>query len=208
MHWEKYIFGLVAIIILSGCTLRQKSSRYSNLRIIQSSRSGDKLRELTTVDFRPGISTNEYKIKLDPEQTFQKIIGFGGSFTESSAHVLDQLSSTKRQEVINAYFAPDGAAYSLTRTHINSCDFSLSSYSYAPIPGDVELKHFSIKEDLNDLIPLIKSAQDIPGAKFKIIASPWTAPPWMKDNKAWFGGSLLTEYYPVWADFFVKYITS
>ena len=41
---------------------------------------------------------------------------------------------------------------------------------------------------------------------FKILASPWTAPPWMKDNKDWRGGKLLPEYYETWALFFSKYI--
>ncbi len=34
----------------------------------------------------------------------QTIVGFGGSFTESSSHVLKQLSAGKRHSVINAYF--------------------------------------------------------------------------------------------------------
>jgi glucosylceramidase len=41
---------------------------------------------------------------------------------------------------------------------------------------------------------------------FRIIASPWTAPPWMKDNKDWRGGKLLPEYNDTWALFFSKYI--
>jgi glucosylceramidase len=41
---------------------------------------------------------------------------------------------------------------------------------------------------------------------FKIIASPWTAPPWMKDNNDWRGGKLLPEYYDSWALFFSRYI--
>ena len=41
---------------------------------------------------------------------------------------------------------------------MNSCDFSLSNYSYAPVEGDKELEHFSIEEDRDDIIPMIKEA--------------------------------------------------
>ena len=74
---------------------------------------------------------------------------------------------------------------------MNSCDFSLDHYSYAPTEGDTDLVNFSIKEDLDDIIPLIKDAQNVSKNGFKIVASPWTAPPWMKDNNDWYGGKLL-----------------
>ena len=97
-------------------------------------------------------------------------------------HYLNKLSSANRDKILQAYFGEDGAKYSLTRTHINSCDFSLSNYAYAMKPGDKNLDSFSIEPDRNDLIPMIKAAMKISKEGFKIIASPWTAPPWMKDN--------------------------
>jgi glucosylceramidase len=89
---------------------------------------------------------------------------------------------------------------------MNSCDFSLSNYSYAPHKGDKKLEHFSIAEDKDDIIPMIKDAMEISEEGFKIISSPWTAPPWMKDNNDWRGGKLLPEYYDTWALFFSKYL--
>jgi glucosylceramidase len=53
---------------------------------------------------------------------------------------------------------------------------------------------------------MILEAKSISKDGFKIIASPWTAPPWMKDNKKWVGGKLLPEYYDTWALYFSKYI--
>jgi len=53
---------------------------------------------------------------------------------------------------------------------------------------------------------MIKEAMDISSDGFKIISSPWTAPPWMKDNKDWVGGKLLPKYNDTWALFFSKYI--
>lgn len=179
---------------------------YSKARIIQTSKVGDHLKEIGNVKLLPSFENNSSVIKLIPDQKYQKIVGIGGSFTESSAYALNQLSKEKRSEVIKAYFSPSAASYSLTRTHINSCDFSLSNYAYAPVADDTLLEHFSLKEDMADLIPLIKDAMMLEGASFKIIASPWTAPPWMKDNNAWNGGALKAEYYPAWALYFSKYI--
>src|SRR5690606_34505812 len=116
------------------------------------------------------------------------------------------LSLANRNKILKAYFSEEGANYTLTRTHINSCDFSLSNYAYANVAGDKSLEHFSIDEDKADLIPMIKEAKKNSKEGFKIIASPWTAPPWMKDNNDWRGGKLLPEYRETWALYFSKYI--
>ena len=40
----------------------------------------------------------------------------------------------------------------------------------------------------------------------KIIASPWSAPPWMKSNGSYVAGRLKPESYSAYARYFVKYI--
>ncbi len=172
------------------------------VEVFETSAKGNKLTKITT------FITQENKaiIKLNPEQTFQTISGFGGAFTESSAYLLNKLSKKNRDTILQAYFAKNGARYSLTRTHMNSCDFSLTNYSYTPVEDDVRLEHFTIEEDKNDLIPMIKDAMAVSDDGFKIFASPWSAAPWMKDNNSWVGGKLLPKYYDTWALFFSKYI--
>jgi glucosylceramidase len=170
--------------------------------VLETSKSGNKLANIATVEAR----RDALKIELFPDKKFQTITGFGGSFTESSAYLLNKLSQANRDLVLEAYFGESGAKYSLTRTHINSCDFSLSNYSYAPTAGDIALDNFSIEEDREHIIPMIKDAMALSKDGFKIIASPWTAPPWMKDNNDWVGGKLLPEYYDTWALYFSKYI--
>ena len=152
--------------------------------------------------------TERCTIVIWPDVTYQTITGFGGSFTEASAFLLSKLSKKSRENIIEAYFGSSGSRYSLTRTHINSCDFALGNYSYAPVNGDKNLDHFSIERDLQVLFPMIKHAKDISENGFKIIASPWTAPPWMKDNNDWCGGKLLPEYYKSWALYFSKYLSA
>jgi glucosylceramidase len=170
--------------------------------VYETSAGGNKLTKVSGFT----LEKNSSIIKLDPQQKLQTITGFGGSFTEASAYLLNRLSKDRRDTIIQAYFSEEGANYSLTRTHMNSCDFSLSQYSYSPVEDDVNLKYFTIKEDKQDLIPMIKDAMNASKDGFKILASPWTAAPWMKDNNSWLGGKLLPKYYDTWALFFSKYI--
>jgi glucosylceramidase len=201
---ESLFPGLVGLVCIASSACSGGADRTA--RIVQTSRAGDRVAEKEPVAFILENLPHLPVIRLDPETRFQEIAGFGGSFTESSAHVLSGLSKEKRDEVLRAYFSPEEAAYSLTRTHMGSCDFSLSNYTYANTPGDIDLSDFSIEEDRGDLIPLIRDAAAVEGADFRIVASPWTAPPWMKDNDAWNGGALLPRYYDTWALFFCKYI--
>ena len=190
------ILSLFVMLVFSSC------QKQLAVKVYETSASGNKLTLMTEFSAKGKASS----IKILPGQTFQTITGFGGSFTESSAYLLNKMSKEKRDQILEAYFGDNGAKYSLTRTHMNSCDFSLGHYSYAPVEGDKELNHFSVEEDKADIIPMIKDAMAVSKDGFKIISSPWTAPPWMKDNKSWLGGKLLPEYYNTWALFFSKYI--
>ena len=180
-----------------------KVTKNLKVEVYETSSQGNALKKITAFS----LNKNPVVINLDPEEKFQTITGFGGAFTESSAHLLYQLSAANRKKIMDAYFSEEGANYSLTRTHINSCDFSLKQYAYAMVDGDKNLDNFSIEEDKkNNLIPMILEAKSISKDGFNIIASPWTAPPWMKDNKKWVGGKLLPEYNNTWALYFSKYI--
>ncbi len=171
-------------------------------KVIETSEAGNKMKVIDSfVSAQKSVT-----ISLDPSKTYQTITGIGGSFTESSAYLLNKLSPQNRELILEAYFGESGAQYSLTRTHINSCDFSLSNYAYVSDPEDKSLESFDIAHDKEDIIPMILDAQNISKEGFKIIASPWTAPPFMKDNNKWVGGKLKPEFYSTWALYFSKYI--
>jgi glucosylceramidase len=148
-------------------------------------------------------------ISCDAGRPLQEIEGFGGALTESSAWVLDQLSAEQRSEVLRRYYDPkEGIGYTLARTHINSCDFSLGTWALDPVAGDTALAHFSLDPMRRWVLPLIHEAQSIAGAaNFHLLASPWSPPSWMKTNgKMTFGGSLRPEYRQAWADYMVRFI--
>ncbi|AJR02906.1 glycoside hydrolase family 30 protein [Siansivirga zeaxanthinifaciens] len=195
---KTYVYYLLVIAVM-GCS---ETKKQMDFEVFETSANGNKLSKISTFEILKVSAT----ITLLPEQTYQTITGFGGAFTEASAYLLNKLSKANRDTILKAYFAKDGARYSLTRTHMNSCDFSLSQYSYSPVEDDVNLEHFTIEADKDDLIPMIKDAMAFSEDGFKIFASPWTAAPWMKDNNHWVGGKLLPKYYNTWALFFSKYI--
>ncbi len=146
--------------------------------------------------------------RIDASVRFQEIIGFGGTLTESSAWVLAQLPPERRLEVIRRYYDPaDGIGYTLARTHLNSCDFSLSIWSLTETPGDYELHDFTLAPMRRWLMPLLHDAANTAGAgRFKLVVSPWSPPAWMKTNGQMDGGgSLRGEYAPAWARCYVKF---
>ncbi|MGZ8223046.1 MAG: glycoside hydrolase family 30 protein [Methylobacter sp.] len=167
-----------------------------------------RLSELAPIAFESATNFSDPSVFIDTAVKFQEIQGFGGAFTEAAAVTLDKIPSHLRQEILQAYFSPDtGNAYTLCRTHINSCDFSLGNYAYTEVDGDVDLKHFSIEHDRQSLIPMIREAIDVSGGKLKLFASPWSPPAWMKTNGMMNnGGKLKPEYRQAWADYYVRYI--
>ena len=167
-----------------------------------------RLSEMAPTKFVSATELLGPSVFIDTEIMFQEFQGFGGAFTEAAAATLDKMPFQLRQEILQAYFLPDrGNGYTLCRTHINSCDFSLGNYAYAEVQGDVELKHFSIDRDRQSLIPMILQAIKMSGDKLRLFASPWSPPAWMKTNGMMnLGGKLKPEFRQAWANYYVRYI--
>lgn len=147
-------------------------------------------------------------INLYPEYKRQTFRGFGGAFTEAAGYVYSQWSENKKQEFIKAYFSDEGLGYTYGRTHMDSCDFSLDSYSALNDPNDTQLNSFNLCQDEKYIIPLINDAQK-EQSQLQIMLSPWSPPAFMKtNNNRCGGGKLKPEYYDLWANYLCKYITA
>ena len=209
----------------------------ASTEVIVTSEGGDKLSLADNVTFADGQASGT-AIVVDPGIRKQTMVGVGSSFTESSAFVLGHLDAKIRQKVMADVYGEDGANFSLARTVIGATDFAVTGkYSYAPVAGDANLESFSIEVDSDgfrtdeypgiqderfDVLPMIKEALAIKAeqqdAEFRIIASAWTAPPWMKDIEDWYikgtpennyhgtGGSLKDEYVATYADYLIRYL--
>ncbi len=152
---------------------------------------------------------NEITVFVDPSKTFQTYMGIGGAITDAAAETFYKLPENKRKELLNAYYSStNGIGYTIARTNINSCDFSSDMYTYV-IENDKSLNSFSIEHDKKYKIPFLKEANTAASNKLTIFASPWSPPSWMKDNNDMLhGGKLKKEFYPTWADYFIKFIES
>lgn len=170
--------------------------------------TGQRLSETEPTGFEPATDATEPSLFIDVALQFQEIIGFGGAFTEAAAVTFDKMPPLLRKEILDAYFSPEkGHGYSVCRTHINSCDFSVGNYAYTEVDGDAELKHFNIDRDRLSLIPMIREAMNLSGGKLKLLASPWSPPAWMKTNaKMNGGGKLRPEYREAWAHYYARFI--
>ena len=142
---KSFNYYLYTLLFLGMLSCNEHKDQLA-VEVYETSANGNKLQRIREFS----AAKEAVSIKLMPDEKFQTITGFGGSFTEASAYLLNQVSKENRDKVLEAYFGEDGARYSLTRTHMNSCDFSLSNYSYAAVEGDIALENFSIDEDRDD----------------------------------------------------------
>ena len=147
-------------------------------------------------------------IKIDASKKLQSVEGFGFTLTQGSAVAIMQLEESQRQRLLEELFGDSGLNISMLRIGVGATDLSTNVYSYDEHDGDVAMKRFSLDgPDRQTLLPLMKQIQTIQ-PDIKWMASPWTAPTWMKSNDGWIGGKLKPEFYPAYARYLVKYLQS
>ena len=149
-------------------------------------------------------------IIVNSSESFQTVDGFGFSLTGGSAQVINQLRPSKKKELLQELFGFTEKAISISylRVSMGASDLDEATFSYDDMPSDktdTNLSHFTLAPDQKNLIPLLKEILII-NPKIKILASPWSAPVWMKDKQSTIGGSLQPKFYGVYAKYFVKYI--
>jgi glucosylceramidase len=173
---------------------------------VRSSSGGDQLKTQTTAFHAAGTAA-AVTINVNPSQTYQTMMGFGGSFTDAGAYSLNFLSAADRATVVKAYFGPSGANYSVCRSQMGASDFSYMLYNYDDVAGDFTLSHFNLSRDSTFILPWIKDAM-AQNPNLKIFGSPWSAPGWMKTNGNMdHCGTLKTDAptQTAWSLYFVKY---
>ncbi|MBV1850564.1 discoidin domain-containing protein [Catellatospora tritici] len=170
------------------------------------------LREQAAVPFRTGASDLP-TIVVDPLRSYQAMDGFGASITDSSATVLSGLSPAARQDALRRLFDPvAGIGVSFLRQPIGSSDFTAAAqhYTYDDVPAgatDFDLVHFSIAHDEARILPLLRQARRL-NPRLTILATPWSAPAWMKTSGSLVGGQLKDDpaIYRAYARYLVKFV--
>jgi len=183
---------------------------------------------LTTDDGRNGLTPqrpltfghdgpyNPLTIAVDERHIYQRIDGFGGSMTDTSAWLIyTQTPPATRDAVMRRLFDPGaGIGLSFLRQPIGASDFTHDErpYSYDDLPAgqtDPQLRRFSIAHDDAYIIPALQQALRLNPA-LKMMATPWSPPGWMKANGLMTDnhglGPLLPGSYAPLARYFVRFI--
>ncbi len=137
------------------------------------------------------INSNSYQnIQIDESQTYQTVDGFGYTLTGGSVEVINSLTAARKQELLQELFGSNANSISISYLRLSI--------------GASDLNSSSLEKD-RPLIDLLKQILAI-NPNIKIMATPWSAPLWMKDNGSSVGGSLKEEYFGVYAQYMVVII--
>uniref|UniRef100_A0A0N5B0T6 Glucosylceramidase n=1 Tax=Syphacia muris TaxID=451379 RepID=A0A0N5B0T6_9BILA len=127
---------------------------------------------------RTNTIKNEILIKVNSQQIYQKIIGFGGTFS---------------------------LAYTLGNVPIGSNLFSTAVYSYDEFVDDFNLRGFNLtEEDFELKIPYVKDALRLSNDKLKLFATPWSPPQWMLESNHDRQLRNDTKYYTAYAKYLLR----
>jgi glucosylceramidase len=155
----------------------------------------------------PILSAN---IDIDPSIQFQEIVGFGAAITDASAWLIqNKMNADQRTSLMQEMFGgTPGLGLNFTRLTIGASDFSRTHYSFDDVPvgqTDPTLSHFSISPNRAEVLPLVKSAMAL-NPNLRVMASPWSAPGWMKTTDSLIKGSLRPEAYEAFSEYMLRYI--
>lgn len=164
----RYISFVLFVTALEACEVRK--AQYGNICVCNSTYcdtiqlgkvNAGTIKIFLTSNDTPGFNVREVKfsgakqpgvttINVNAKVTYQKILGFGGAFTDSTGHNIKLLPEGAQKKLMEAYFADDGIEYSMQRVPLGGADFSPSFYTLDEHDNDMELKYFALhEEDLN-----------------------------------------------------------
>ena len=159
------------------------------------------------------------RIEVDPGQEFQSMIGFGAALTDASAWLLHTaLGDSGRTALLEELFGRDstegsaGIGLSFARVTIGASDFSRSHYSLDDLPAglpagtrDDSLAHYSFAPMRDDVVPMLLRARALNPA-LTVMATPWSAPAWMKSTHSLVQGTLRPDAYPAFAAYLQRVV--
>jgi len=172
--------------------------------------SGDRsqmLSEQAPLRFAVDASLERPVLALDVAQRFQHMVGFGAAITDASAWLIQtRLTPPQRAALMQELFGRDagGLGFSFTRITIGASDFSLNHYSLADV-ADPTLQDFSTRRMEESVFPTVRQALAL-NPDLEVMATPWSAPGWMKTSGSMIQGELKPEFYAVYADYLQHYI--
>lgn len=205
--------ALAGVLLLGGCSdpthfpARVKESRPP----VQGwMTTADHSRLLAPIEVRLGDEgPAALEILVDPSQRHQRMVGFGAALTDAAAGVIHGMPAAARRALMKELFGPaPGLGLGLLRLTIGASDFSVTHYSLDDRPSgqsDPGLTYFSLGPVQDTVVPVMREALSF-NPSVKVMASPWSAPGWMKTSDALVHGTLRPEHYGVFANYLVRYV--
>ena len=219
-HSNSFVQLMIATLFMISCTekipippdVNNPDPVEGKVEVWRSDKEGllQLAKEPTLLPFEE-ISNADVGILIDPSKTYQEMVGFGAALTGSSAHVIStHLDDQQQNELLLDLFHPvDGIGISFLRLTMGASDFSLTDFTYNDLgagQSDLSQTNFDLSKEDETLIPLLKKILAI-NPDISIMATPWSAPAWMKESGALHnGGRLKSSFYESYATYFVKYI--
>ncbi len=153
----------------------------------------------------PGPAASAIEVRTS--ERLQAIDGFGFALTGGSAELIHRLASDRRRALLQELFSDAGIGVSVLRVSIGASDLSRRSFSYADRPPGKNpgLSGFDLAAGDVEVVPVLKQILAV-NPRLTLVATPWSAPPWMKTNASFVGGSLRHTHYQAYADYIVAYI--
>lgn len=155
------IYAIVPVLVLASPFLVQGES----VKWYQTCKSTeDRLTEQEPLEFSSDVAGENdiasFDISIDTSAVYQTMLGFGGALTQSSATVYKELPVDLQEQLMGAYYGPDGIGYTTGRMPIHSCDFSVDVYTFDDESGDKELEQFdtAVEYDQKLSLPMIHDA--------------------------------------------------
>jgi glucosylceramidase len=178
--------------------------------------TGDRIKLLhrePDVALRDSVDVRLPVITLDATRQYQSMVGFGASLTDASAWLIQRrLSPAQRESLLHELFGRegDGLGFSFIRVDMGASDFARTHYSYDDVPSgetDPTLARFSIDADRGETLPILERAFAI-NPRLTLMATPWSAPAWMKTTGSLIKGTLLPEAYAPFAEYFRRFVVA
>jgi glucosylceramidase len=200
----------IALILVLGAAAASAKTPIAS--VMQWSTSADGIRKLQRMpdlhlvqsDSKNGGNPNT--VTVDPTIRYQRMVGFGAAMTDSSAQLLMALPAGPRNALFDELFLPRNLGLSFMRLPIGASDFSTEHYSFddvAPGQTDPSLTHFSLTKAANQITATL--AARARNRQLALMASPWSAPAWMKTSGSLITGRLDPKQSEAFARYLVRY---
>ncbi|KAJ7229239.1 glucan endo-1,6-beta-glucosidase [Mycena rebaudengoi] len=162
------------------------------------------------IRFGTSGDNGDANIIVSDNKKFQTIDGFGGSLSDSSALVLNNLKGAHSEnywDILRHLFSMsdggDDAGLSYLRVPIGASDFSDKVYSLDDSDGDTSFRHFNIDNAPSYLFSVLKDILSV-NNDLKVHIVPWSPPGWMKTTGKMNGGAIKDNYVDAYPTYLLK----